>query len=241
MTASLLEVDLDLAGAVPADRTKAAHEALRVPLVHVDAGRWDPAALINAAAGDHLGLLIVRGIVAREVTITGSTATELLGPGDVFDPCGPERGAVLLSSEVEWSVAERAVVAVLGDHIAGGLVRWPQLGAVLRDRAEQRAERLAVQRAIGHISRVDQRLLALLWHLAERYGKVGADGVILPLELAHRSLGRLVGASRSTVTLAVGELERAGALSRRLEGGWLLRQPIAGVEAITPWHAGQRG
>ena len=61
------------------------------------------------------------------------------------------------------------------------------------------------------LTRVERRLKALFWHLAERWGRVSGDGVIVPLALTHRILGQLVGARRPTVSTALSELaERAG-------------------------------
>jgi hypothetical protein len=62
-----------------------------------------------------------------------------------------------------------------------------------------------------------------MWHLAERWGRMGPSGVVVPIELTHGALGRLVGARRPTVTLALGELARDGALVRRNDGSWVLR------------------
>ena len=52
---------------------------------------------------------------------------------------------------------------------------------------------VAVALAIAHHPRVEDRLLLTLWHLAERWGKVTPDGIVVPLPLAHRRLADLVG------------------------------------------------
>ena len=58
------------------------------------------------------------------------------------------------------------------DHaLAVRAAQWPEIFASLVERAP-RAERLVVMQAIGHLTRVDDRLLALLWCLAERWGRV---------------------------------------------------------------------
>jgi hypothetical protein len=41
--------------------------------------------------------------------------------------------------------------------------------------------RVAVAQAISQLNRVDRRLLAMFWHLAERWGRVTADGTAIPL------------------------------------------------------------
>ena len=76
--------------------------------------------------------------------------------------------------------------------------------------------------AIAHLKRIDDRLLALLWCLAERWGRVSPDGVVVALRLPHRTLGSLVGARRPSVPTALGQLMARGEVERRPDGGWLL-------------------
>jgi CRP/FNR family cyclic AMP-dependent transcriptional regulator len=85
----------------------------------------------------------------------------------------------------------------------------------------RRARMLSFQRAIAQLPRVEDRVLVLLWTLAERWGRVGPQGVRLPLGLPHRTLATLVGARRPSVTTAVTGLTRAG-LVERVDDGWLL-------------------
>jgi hypothetical protein len=92
----------------------------------------------------------------------------------------------------------------------------------------ERAQRLAVTQAISQLNRVDRRLLALFWHLAERWGRVSRDGIVVPLALSHRLIGELVGARRPTVSTALAELAREGQLARRQDGTWLLTgEPVS--------------
>jgi CRP/FNR family cyclic AMP-dependent transcriptional regulator len=94
--------------------------------------------------------------------------------------------------------------------------------AVVHDRLNARAERLATAQAISQITGVHTRVEALLWHLAERWGRVSADGVIMPLRLSHRMIGALVGARRPTVSSAIARLADQGRVARRFDGTWLL-------------------
>jgi CRP-like cAMP-binding protein len=95
--------------------------------------------------------------------------------------------------------------------------------ACLLDRLTERSERLAITQAICQLTRVDRRLLTLFWHVAERWGRVGTDGVVVPLALTHRMLGLLVGARRPTVSSALRELRERDELVRGPDGSWLLR------------------
>jgi CRP/FNR family cyclic AMP-dependent transcriptional regulator len=81
-----------------------------------------------------------------------------------------------------------------------------------------RLAQLAAGAAISHEPRVEERLVLLLWHLAERWGRVRPDGVLVPLRLTHEVLGMLVGARRPSVTSSLGGLERADRLRRGREG-----------------------
>ena len=93
--------------------------------------------------------------------------------------------------------------------------------------------------AIAQLGRVDLRVLALLWHLADRWGTVTPDGVVLPLRLTHALLGRLVGAQRPTVTLALAQLGGAGDVSRREDGAFVLRP--GSVEQLAPMDVRSAG
>jgi CRP-like cAMP-binding protein len=114
-----------------------------------------------------------------------------------------------------------STVVALGAHFRCAARRWPSLAENLVARALAQADRLAEHAAILQLTRVDLRLLAVLWHLAERFGRVTPGGVVVPLELTHAQLGRLVGAQRSTVSLAVARLDEEG-LVRRGDSGWVL-------------------
>jgi hypothetical protein len=112
---------------------------------------------------------------------------------------------------------------VIDQALAVRAAQWPEIFASLVERAARRAERLVVMQAIAHLTRVDDRLLALLWCLAERWGRVAPGGVVVSLRLPHRTLAGMVGARRPSVTTALGQLIAREEIERRPDGGWLLR------------------
>ena len=61
-----------------------------------------------------------------------------------------------------------------------------------------------------------------MWHLAERRGRVGTGGLIIPAPLSHRMIGSLIGARRPTVSTAVARLAEDQRVRRRPDGSWLL-------------------
>lgn len=57
-----------------------------------------------------------------------------------------------------------------------------------------------------------ERLVHLLVELAEQYGKQTPDGVELRIKLSHQDLASIVGSTRETVTVVLGELQSEGRL-----------------------------
>jgi hypothetical protein len=90
------------------------------------------------------------------------------------------------------------------------------------DRALRRAQRKSVQQALAQLFPLEKRLVALLWHLAERWGRATTDGVALDIQLTTELVGRLAGTSRAFVHGALGLAEQSGDLQRRDDGTWVL-------------------
>jgi CRP/FNR family cyclic AMP-dependent transcriptional regulator len=219
---ALVDLDPDLGAALEPHRRAAARAELVVRVSVLRVGEWagGDLALADPAL---VGLLLVDGVMAREVLLEDTVSTELLGPGDLVRPWGSEGEAHLLRHRTRWQVLAEAHLAVLGRGFGAALMRFPEVNAVLLDRVCGRSQRLATMQAISHLNSVDRRLMALFWHLAERWGRVTRGGVLVPLTLSHRLLGQMVGARRPTVSTALASLERRGELVRRDDGSWLLR------------------
>ena len=170
-----------------------------------------------------MGLLLISGVVSREVVVADTISTELLGPGDVLRPWALDGSPPMLQTTVALERAGGEPHGAAGPPRASALGRFPEVGAVIVDRLNDRAHRLATTQAISQVNRVDRRLLALFWHLAQRWGRVTSDGVVIGLTLSHRMLGQLVGARRPTVSVALGELAAGTSWCRRPDGTWLLK------------------
>jgi hypothetical protein len=218
---SVLDADPDLARWLTPGEMGAARRDTVVPVVVVNSGGWEPEPP-KACGWRHLGSLVLEGILARDEKLAGSTSTELVGPGELLQPWTEESDDALLPHRVSWTVLEPARMGVLGPTFVASAARWPVVTAALLGRAVRQSSRAATLHAICQLSRVDMRLLALFWYLAERWGKVGADGVVLPLQLPHEALGHLIGAKRPTVTLALQRLAERDLVQRRDDGTWRL-------------------
>jgi CRP/FNR family transcriptional regulator, cyclic AMP receptor protein len=216
----LLAADAELAEGMAGAELESATRALAVHAVTLEAGPWEPLEERWPVA-PMLGLLVLEGVVTRDIVFAGRTTTELLGSGDVLRPWEDDVQFDPLPFGVVWHVHEPTRVAVLDGRVALASARWPVIAGALSRRHVRRARSLAFQLAIAQLPRVDDRLLVLLWALAERWGRVSPQGVRLPLALPHRTLATLVGARRPSVTTALSGLARDG-LVERTEEGWLL-------------------
>jgi DNA-binding transcriptional ArsR family regulator len=218
---SVLDADPELARWLTPGELGAARRDTLVPVVVVNFGGWEPDPP-RACGWRHLGYLVLEGVLVRDEELAGSTSTELVGPGELLQPWTEDDDDALVPHRVAWTVLEPARLGVLGPTFVASVARWPVVTAALLARAVRQSSRAATLHAICQLGHVDLRLLALFWHLAERWGRVGADGVVLPLRLQHESLGHLIGAKRPTVTLALQRLAERGLVRRRADGTWRL-------------------
>jgi CRP/FNR family cyclic AMP-dependent transcriptional regulator len=231
--ASLLDVEPELADGLPRQAMAVARMRAMVTVHALPAGDWDPDSIARRRRTT-FGVIVLSGLLAREVTIAGGGALELFGAGDVVNPWGEGEGG-LLAIGSSWAVVEKARIAVIEPRTLAVLETWPSIVASLVGRAGRRASRLAVHQAISQLPRVEQRLLALFWYLAERWGRVTSDGVTVAVPLSHGSLGRLVGARRPTVSLALKELAVQDLVGRRADGAWiLLGDPPEALASVAP-------
>ena len=218
----VLAEDRALGAQLPPDELAVATQHLVAGELRVPQGPWGVEHALGETPGD-LGFLVLDGLLSRDVTVGRHGCAELLGPGDVLRPWDADEGrGAPVRHESAWGVLHAARLAVLDARFAALAGRFPAVVAELMSRTLRRSRDLAVLLAIAAMPRLDARLLAALWHLADRWGRVGHDGTLLPVRLTHETLAGIVGAQRPSVTTALRALERSGALRRDPGGGWLL-------------------
>src|SRR3954447_9282200 len=159
----LLEVDPDLAEAIPRDDRVAARRLIVSEARRAERGPWSPD-LSCRDGGRGFALLIASGLMLREVVLADRRAAQVFGPGDVLRPSACDDSS--LAEAVEWTVMEEAVIAILDDTFLLAARRWPRLGNAINDRLFAQVDRMAVHLAIAQLPRIEQRLLGILWHLA---------------------------------------------------------------------------
>lgn len=212
----LLEAEPGLAVGLGGRQREEASRRLRVPVVHLSPGPWEPPA---EGAGE-LGYMICSGMLLRRVKIEGGRSVELLGAGDCLFPWRQEPTSF---SQPEWQVVDHARLAMLDLRPGAALSHWPSVAVEIAGRAIDRSRALALQSAIMSIVGTRERLSALLWALAERWGKIVPGGAELEINVPQSVLAEMVGARRPTVSQALGSLGASGLVVSSGPGQWLLR------------------
>lgn len=220
---ALADMHPDLTRGLTPEQSRAAREALIVPAIEIEQGTWDPGGCVDDAriTGAVLGLQVVTGILVREIVLRRRAAAQIYGPGD-FLQVHDDRSERSLPVVSTVSVSGKAVLAVLDDRLLMAARRWPRLAGCVFAQAMGQAEHAGDRQAISQLARVEDRLLALFWQLADRWGRVRSDGISIELSITHEMVGHLVGARRPTVTLGLRKLRDQQLLRRDPDGVWLL-------------------
>ena len=217
---SLLGVEPDLAE-VLSDEQRAEAERFWLPVAAVDKG-GDVVGLLEQSGA--FGAIVLDGMLIEALQISENPTLRLIGPGSFVPPAHTSRSMPVIAARLFVPVPTRLML--LGKELLIAARRWPWIVSSLHARMLEHSERLATQLAICQLPRVEDRLMALMWLLAESWGRVTPSGIRLPLSLSHEVLGGLIGARRPTVTLAVRKLAEQGSLIRQ-EGEWLILEPPA--------------
>lgn len=199
-------------------------EQIAVPVVHAeDALRLEDLLERRGA----FAACVVDGLVLHQLGIGSEPSLRILGPGDVLAVADGQSVTLLGVSRYRAQSSTR--LALFGNELLIAVRRAPRILIGLQAAAAGQLERLSAQLVICQLPRVADRVLAMMWLLADSFGRVTPAGTRLPLSLTHESLGALVGARRPTVTLALGELAKRGAVVHQ-DGGWLLLQPAPSAD-----------
>ena len=194
------------------------------PLVEVQRGSWTPPSAPRDGARD-FGLLILSGLLLREIEVAGRSFVELRGAEDLLRPWDDASEITSVQARITWTAREQTRLAWLDGEFATSVGPWAEITSVLMARATRRARLLSFRLAILELRHVDLRILLLLWHLADRWGQVGSEGIRLNLDLTHALIARMVGAHRTSVTVALHKLADDGRVVRAGRRWVLLGDP----------------
>ena len=216
---SLLDVRLELTQHVTPDE-RAELAGIDLPVARTEPGPLELDALLQQHQA--FAAMVLDGIVMNSLRIGEQTGIQLLGPDDVLVPPGDLSPSWLANSDFLCATEVRLVL--FANDLFAGVHRYPRIVQALYGCIGNQLQRLTAQLVICQIPRVDDRVLAMLWLLAESWGLVTPNGVRLPMPLTHETLGALVGARRPTITLALRKLVQENAIVHQ-DSGWLLLVP----------------
>jgi CRP-like cAMP-binding protein len=181
-------------------------------------------------------LLILSGLIARGLRVDGASSycVEILGDGDLMRPWTFRGATASIPSQADWTVMTALELAVLDGNFLRAVARWPRLAANVLDLAVERTRSLAYFLTARQVSRLEGRILLTLWHLADRWGRVRPEGVVLELpKLTHEMLARMVAARRPSVTTSIRQLRELGLVDVESGGRWILHgDPIESLNAV---------
>ncbi len=203
----LLDLDPDLAEVLESHDRRVARAAATATVIDADPGGLDMVQWL-AAAADGPGVLVLDGVLALSVRVGDRVCAELIGAGDLVQ--SQATGETLVAAQTQWRALTTVRLAVLDAAFAKRIRFWPALMLALARRADRRAQSLNVLRAISAQPRLEVRLALLLWHLADRWGRVERGGVRLPVPLTHQLLGQIIAAERPSVSHALARLSHSG-------------------------------
>lgn len=195
--ASLLEAEPRLGRAVGRRKAAAIGGRPILPVLSVMPGPWNPPAASQLGAGT-IALAVLDGLLTGE-------GAPVLGPGDMIAPWGSA-----------WVVATPVRLAVIGSAYLEPLRPWP--GALERVRARAVAPKAIHGPPTGTL---EERLAALLWWVALRWGTIQGAGVTLPPSVDLRAVSLLLDAEETPTALALAALRDDGVGTTRGGAMWL--------------------
>lgn len=207
---SLLQADPDLAEHMAPEARREAIGQILVRVFRVPKGEWTAPRIDHGA----MGLLLLEGLMVRTLRLGDVSSSELVGPSDIIRPWENDLVPSLVPGLTSWRALEPARVALLDRRANAFIGRWPELSAAVGGRLLRRARSLSYLMAAQHFLRVEDRLLATLWHLASMWGRVTLQGTVVPFRMTHETLAGIVGAQRPTITLAIRSLTEQGRVVR---------------------------
>ena len=173
--------------------------------------RGEPIYLPSDSADSALVLAEGRVKIGSITSDGKQTILAFIEPGEMFGELSVLDGG---PREEFAEAAEKSTVILLPSDVVQDLVEANPMVAVgvtkligLRRRRIERRLRSLLFRSNR------QRLVSLLLELAEQYGEANGSGVNLKIKLSHQDIASIIGSTRETVTVVLGELQNEGLIA----------------------------
>ncbi|MGH2846865.1 MAG: hypothetical protein ACRDL0_12745, partial [Thermoleophilaceae bacterium] len=115
-------------------------------------GPWSPDLHPEATCAGALGLLVLDGLLTRQVAVGGRHSAELLGSGDLLRPWELDTAyGAAVRADASWEVRELTSLAILDRGFAKRMSAWPEVTGELMGRAVGRSRAFAIRVCICQI------------------------------------------------------------------------------------------
>lgn len=169
--------------------------------------------------------LLLDGVILRMVGLRQRTSAALHGSGDIL-PAGAGEPEPFAAGA---RILRPTRLIVLDPRTMMAATSVPALVQRITETIERQSTTLALQAILVQLTSIEERLELVLPELADRWGTVTSDGVVLPSFLSHTVLAALVGVRRPSLTTALAELSDPGLLRRLADRRWLVAPRVAGL------------
>jgi len=166
------------------------HNALYLPADHADA------VLLLASGRVKIGSLTADG---KESILAFIEPGEIFGELAIIDPGRREEFAETVEPSTVVMFPRAAFCDCMQQHAEISLGVTKLIG-LRRQRIERRLKYLLFRSS-------RDRLIHLLLELSEQYGESSPTAVLIQLKLSHQDLANIIGSTRETVTVLLGDLE----------------------------------
>lgn len=162
-------------------------------------------------SGNSLLLLTAGRVKIYHITGEGKEALlAIIDPGEIFGELAVFDGGQ--REEFAQTMEASKLILIPNDEIQRLMetcpevsIRVTKLMGLRRKRVERRLKSLLFRSN-------RERLIHLLIELVEKYGRQTPDGVQIGIKLSHQELASIIGSTRETVTVILGELQQENAV-----------------------------
>ena len=152
-------------------------------------------------------LLLTSGRVKiYHITSEGKQAVlALIDPGEVFGELSVFEGG--RRDDFAEAMEACTLVMIPDDEVQRLMTSYPEVSISITRLMGLRRKRIEKRLKSLLFRSNRERLVHLLVELVEKYGRVTPDGIQIGIKLSHQELASIIGSTRETVTVILGELQ----------------------------------